>query len=118
MPVKMYTTGLEYINLIKHEVLKTPHSGVILWDDAHSHWTKQIRDDLFSWVLCQATEKQIQIFMVTHDLEIIDSVAAVCDIENLVLFHFSPTENKLPQVKTVTGEMLKRLRFKRGIDVR
>ena len=74
---------------------------------------------LFKWLAESARRFDVQIIATTHSLEAVDAMMlAVGQSKNdIVAYHLENTEEKT-FVERYSGEMLQRLRQKRGLDVR
>ncbi len=118
IPIKIKESGIEYMDRIKDMIVKLHDSTPVLFDDAQNYCSLKSFNELFNFIIEFTKLKNNQIFIVTHNLEIIDSVLMAGDLENLGLVYFSQTENKTSQIKLIDGKLLYRLRYKRGLDIR
>jgi len=75
---------------------------------------------VFKWLTKAARELNIQIFVTTHSLEALDALISAStkqEKDDIVAFHLSQTTEGT-QCKRFSGDLLHRLRFERGLDVR
>lgn len=96
--------------------LMSNENGVLLIDEIERSIYLSTIDRVFSWLVRNCEIRSIQLFITTHSLEVVDAMlAAMTDLDNLACFTLS--KERLPP-RRLDGEMLHRLRFDRGLDVR
>ena len=95
--------------------------SVLLIDEAEAgvHVGAQAR--FFAWLIKVAKQKQVQVFMTTHSLEALDALlsglpADAAD-DDLVVYQLHRDGDALAS-KRFAGDLLHRLRFERGLDLR
>lgn len=102
--------------LIMAITLMSIENGILLIDEIETSIHVSALSEIFSWLVKTCQIRGIQLFVTTHSLEAIDAMlAAVTDKENLVGFNLNK-EGLPPQ--RLAGDVLYRLRSKRGLDVR
>lgn len=75
---------------------------------------------IFRWLVDAAKALDVQVVATTHSLEALDALLAAGAVTNdgdIVAFHLTQTPEKT-ECKRYSGELLHRLRFERGLDVR
>lgn len=81
----------------------------------------------FAWILQMARQRQVQVFMTTHSLEALDALLMTMPSDaaedEVVVFQLHRNQTQMPtsdlvQAKRFAGDLLHRLRFDRGLDVR
>jgi len=94
--------------------------GVLLIDEVEVGIHVGALSRVFKWLLDSAKELDVQVFITTHSLEALDALLSagdVSDSEDIVAFHLTQTAEKT-DCKRYSGDLLQRLRFERGLDVR
>jgi hypothetical protein len=93
--------------------------GVLLIDELETgiHWTA-LRE-VCAWLARSANELDVQVFATTHSVETVDALieASRGDADELVLFHLERS-NGAVSVQRYGEELLDRVRFERGLEVR
>ncbi len=91
----------------------------MLLDEAETGIHASKINNVFSWLIEAARSLNVQIIATTHSLEAVDAVmlAAGDDVDDVVTYHLDQAEDRT-RVRRTEGEMLLRLRQKRGLDVR
>jgi ABC-type transport system involved in cytochrome c biogenesis ATPase subunit len=93
--------------------------GVLLIDEIESSLHVSALGSLFSWLVKTCDELNVQLFATTHSLEAVDAMleAESEHLDRIVGYHLEAPEGK-PRVQRLDGELMHRLRYERGLDVR
>jgi AAA15 family ATPase/GTPase len=96
--------------------LLTITDGVLLIDEIETSIHISALSRVFSWLINTCNQRRIQLFVTTHSLEAVDAMLqSEKSIENVVAFRLNSPREK-PQ--RFSGDLLHRLRWERGLDVR
>jgi predicted ATP-dependent endonuclease of OLD family len=124
-PVGIFGDGLQRSLAIALSALSTPN-GILLIDEVEAGLHTSILKDVFAWLVKTCQEYHIQLFVTTHSLETIDAVLATVkemnkgeqgDTSNIVAYRLpSPTAGN--SLKRFNGDLLYRLRYDHGLEVR
>ncbi len=93
--------------------------GILLIDEIEAGIHTSGLESLFCWLMKAARNFNVQVVATTHSLEALDGMikAAGDDVDDLVTFHIN-NEDECTDAKRISGELLHRLRYERGLDVR
>lgn len=74
---------------------------------------------VFDWLMKTARDLDVQVVATTHSLEALDGIVDVLgdDLGDLVTYHID-NDGEESEVKRIYGDLLRRLRHERGLDVR
>lgn len=117
-PLYIFGDGIKRLLGIAMNVLVlTPNkNGVLLIDEIETSMHKSILGDVFKWLISVCSLYNIQLFITTHSLEAVDAILmANSSVDNLTAFRL---ESNQKSPTKFTGNLLKRLRFDRGLDMR
>jgi AAA15 family ATPase/GTPase len=96
--------------------LLTITDGVLLIDEIETSIHISALSCVFSWLIKTCHQRKIQLFVTTHSLEAVDAMLqSEKVIEDVVAFRLNFPREK-PQ--RFSGDLLHRLRWERGLDVR
>ena len=99
--------------------LNSVAGGALLIDEIESSLHVKALGSLFSWLVKSCQKLNVQLFATTHSLEAVDAMIAAesKSLDRIVGYHLE-APNGVPQVQRLDGDMLHRLRYERGLDVR
>ncbi|MBQ8160812.1 MAG: AAA family ATPase [Clostridia bacterium] len=81
MPVSTYGDGLKNVLTIFDTVAQAA-GGILLMDEMETWIHANLDDDIFRWILKACITFDVQVFITTHSLEVIDGILAAQDYEN------------------------------------
>lgn len=114
-PFYTFGDGLKRAILIAL-TLPSARRGVLLIDEIETAIHISAFSRIFSWLVKACKEWDIQLFATTHSLEAIDAmIGEAADTESVVAFRLGD-QGTVPQ--RFSGDLLHRLRYERGLDVR
>jgi len=118
LPLSAFGDGVRRAFLIAL-VLNSVAGGVLLIDEIESSLHVTALGSLFSWLAKSCEELDVQLFATTHSLEAVDAMieAEVQNLDRIVGYHLDAPKG-VPQAQRLDGDLLQRLRYKRGLDVR
>lgn len=118
LPLSAFGDGIRRAFLIALS-LNSVATGVLLIDEIESSLHVTALGSLFSWLVKSCEELDVQLFATTHSLEAVDAMieAESKHLERIVGYHLE-APNGVPQVQRLDGDLLHRLRYERGLDVR
>jgi predicted ATPase len=118
LPMSAFGDGVRRAFLIAL-VLNSVAGGVLLIDEIESSLHVTALGSLFSWLVKSCEELDVQLFATTHSLEAVDAMieAESKNLDRVVGYHLE-APNGVPQVQRLDGQLLHRLRYERGLDVR
>ncbi|MEI6429743.1 MAG: AAA family ATPase [Pseudanabaena sp. ELA607] len=92
-------------------------NGVLLIDEIETSIHISALSRVFTWLIETCRRREIQLFVTTHSLEAIDAMLQpeMSTLEDIVAFRLN---HKGQAPKRFSGELLHRLRYDRGLDVR
>jgi predicted ATPase len=118
MPLHAFGDGLRKAISVTGLAMRA-QNGLLLMDEAEAALHVHAQDKFFSGLHQVCEELNVQIFMTTHSLDAVDSVLRAIGnhSESVVGFHLNNTDG-VRTLKRLSGDMLERLRFERGLDIR
>lgn len=121
-PLSVFGDAMRRSVLLASTLSSLPQGGLLLIDEAEAGIHVEAQQRFFSWLIGTARQRGVQVFMTTHSLEALDALllgqANTPDEEgHLVAYHLEREESVI-RSKRFTGDLLHRLRFERGLDVR
>lgn len=118
MPLHAFGDGLRKALVVAGHAFRVP-GGVLLVDEAESALHVSCQKNFFTALFGLCDALQIQVFLTTHSLDAVDGMIASMEgnLSNLVAFHLPDRLSGHP-MKRMDGEMLRRLRFERGFEIR
>lgn len=126
-PLSIFGDAMRRAVLLASTLSGLPVGGVLLMDEAEAGIHVGAQQRFFAWILQMAKQRQVQVFMTTHSLEALDALLMAMQSEatddEVVVFQLHRHQTPEPsrdqvQVKRFAGDLLHRLRFDRGLDVR
>jgi len=91
--------------------------GALLIDEIETAIHKSALSKVFGWLVKACSDNNVQLFATTHSLEAVDAMLKVkkVDLDNIVVYRL----NEIGQpAQRLSGDLLYRMRYKRGLDVR
>lgn len=119
-PLSIFGDATRRAVLLTSTLLSLKDGGVLLIDEVEVGIHVTALANVFSWLVKAARELNVQVFVTTHSLEALDAITFSNDDhaeEDIVVFHLEQTDEKT-ESKRLSGDLLYRLRVKRGLDVR
>ena len=119
-PLSIFGDATRRAVLLTSTLLSLKDGGVLLIDEVEVGIHVTALANVFSWLVKAARNLNVQVFVTTHSLEALDAITFSDDDraeEDIVVFHLEQTDEKT-ESKRLSGDLLYRLRVKRGLDVR
>lgn len=120
-PLSVFGDAMRRSVLLASMLTSLPHGGVLLIDEAEAGIHVEAQQQFFAWLMTTARQRGVQVFMTTHSLEALDAMllgqSDPADEDGLVVFQLNREDSGI-QCKRFAGDLLHRLRFERGLDVR
>ncbi|MFM8332364.1 MAG: AAA family ATPase [Candidatus Methylumidiphilus sp.] len=119
-PLSVFGDAMRRAVLLATTLLSLKDGGLLLIDEVEAgiHVGALVR--VFEWLVTSARTLHIQVFVTTHSLEALDALVSARPLlgeEDIVAFHLTQTAERTLG-KRLYGDLLRRLRFERGLDVR
>jgi AAA domain, putative AbiEii toxin, Type IV TA system len=118
VPLSMYGDGIRRTLLL---ALALPRiaGGVLLLDELETAIHVSALGKVFRWMLEACKQYDIQVFATTHSLEVVDAILGADDTseEDIVGFRLERAEGRT-SARRFGEDLLKRMRYERGLDVR
>jgi hypothetical protein len=118
IPLTGFGDGVRRAFLIS-VVLNSLSGGVLLIDEIESSLHVSALESLFSWLVRSCEEFDVQLFATTHSLEAVDAMiqAEKGNVSRIVGYRLEASSGSI-EVQRLAGELLSRMRYERGLDVR
>jgi ABC-type Na+ transport system ATPase subunit NatA len=119
-PLSVFGDATRRAVLLTSTLLSLKDGGVLLIDEVEVGIHVTALANVFRWLVKAARELNVQVFVSTHSLEALDAITFSDNDhteEDIVVFRLKQTEEKT-ESKRLSGDLLHRLRFERGLDVR
>lgn len=119
-PLSIFGDAMRRCLLMATTLQALKHGGVLLIDEVETGIHVGALGRVFSWLVDSACKMGVQVFVTTHSLEALDALIAAPSIDagaDLVVFQLTQGEERT-QSKRFAGDLLHRLRFERGLDLR
>ena len=119
-PLSIFGDAMRRSVLLAATLLSIKGGGVLLIDEVEVGIHVGALARVFEWLVKAARQLEVQIFVTTHSLEAVDALISSrskSEGDDIVAFHVSQTE-EYTGCKRFSGDLLHRLRFDRGLDVR
>jgi AAA15 family ATPase/GTPase len=119
-PLSVFGDATRRAVLLTSTLLSLKDGGVLLIDEVEVGIHVSALANVFKWLVNAARKLNVQVFVTTHSLEALDAITFSDDDsaeEDIVVFRLKQTEEKT-ESKRLSGDLLHRLRFERGLDVR
>jgi hypothetical protein len=117
-PLNAFGDGVRRM-LVIALVLPSVAGGVLLIDEIEASIHVSALRSLFGWIVDSCKKYDVQVFATTHSLEAIDAIVQTAGehLEDVVGYSLY-ADHKQTGVKRYTGDMLRRIRLERGLDIR
>ncbi|WNG62352.1 AAA family ATPase [Archangium gephyra] len=118
VPLSMYGDGIRR-TLLLALALPQVKGGVLLIDELETAIHVSALGKVFRWMLAACKQYDVQVFATTHSLEVVDAILGADDTreEDIVGFRLERTEGQT-LARRFGEDLLKRMRYERGLDVR
>lgn len=118
-PLSVFGDALRRVVLLASTMMSLKGGGVLLIDEVETGIHTTALERVFAWLTPLARELDVQVIATTHSLEAVDAVMASVgeSVDDLATYRLEQREDKT-RVKRIAGDVLHRLRFDRGMDVR
>ncbi|OJT17427.1 hypothetical protein BO221_45790 [Archangium sp. Cb G35] len=118
VPLSMYGDGIRR-TLLLALALPQVKGGVLLIDELETAIHVSALGKVFRWMLAACKQYDVQVFATTHSLEVVDAILGADDTreEDIVGFRLERTEGRT-SARRFGEDLLKRMRYERGLDVR
>lgn len=120
VPLRVFGDGIRSVVLLAL-LLAAGTASLILLDEVGNSIHTSMLPKVFRWLSDICKQQNTQLFATTHSLEVVDALIAAQDdpaeAEELVVYRMSPVWEKKPPQR-FAGDLLRRLRQTRGLDVR
>lgn len=123
VPLRVFGDGIRSVVTISLQlVTATSSASLVLLDEVGNSIHTSMLPSVFRWLSEIGRKRNIQIFATTHSLEVVDALidaqdAAATIDEDLVVYRMSSVQERKPPQR-FAGDLLRRLRQTRGLDVR
>jgi hypothetical protein len=119
-PLSIFGDAMRRSVLLAATLPSLKGGGVLLIDEVEVGIHVGALRRVFKWLVDSAKELNVQVFVTTHSLEALDALLSARDEsenEGIVAFHLAQSAEGT-DCKRYSGDLLQRLRFERGLDVR
>jgi len=119
-PLSIFGDATRRAVLLATTLLSLKDGGILLIDEVEAGIYVGALSRVFEWLVKAAKSLKVQVFVTTHSLEALDAMLAASvklGGDDIVAFHLDQTAEKTI-TKRFSGDLLHRLRFERGLDVR
>lgn len=119
-PLSVFGDAMRRAVLLAATLPSLKEGGILLIDEVEVGIHVGALTNVFKWLVDAARKLKIQIFVTTHSLEALDAIISTNSgqtEDDIVAFHLTQTEERT-QCKRFSGDLLHRLRFERGLDLR
>jgi hypothetical protein len=118
VPLSMYGDGIRR-TLLLALALPQVKGGVLLIDELETAIHVSALGKVFRWMLAACKQYDVQVFATTHSLEVVDAILGADETpeEDIVGFRLERTEG-WTSARRFGEDLLKRMRYERGLDVR
>jgi energy-coupling factor transporter ATP-binding protein EcfA2 len=121
MPLSAFGDAVRRSVLLASKLSALNAGSILLIDEAEAGIHTEAQQKFFSWLIRAARQRQIQVFLTTHSLETVDALLSAmpddAEEEALVVYRLEKHPNGASH-KRFAGDLLRRIRFDRGWDVR
>lgn len=120
-PLSVFGDAMRRSVLLASTLSALPAGSVLLIDEAEAGVHVGAQPRFFAWLMQAARRRQVQVFMTTHSLEALDAMLSglppAADEHDLVVWQLR-RDGTEAQCRRFAGDLLHRLRFERGLDLR
>jgi AAA domain, putative AbiEii toxin, Type IV TA system/AAA ATPase domain len=120
-PLSIFGDAMRRSVLLASTLAGLSAHGVLLIDEAEAGIHADAQSNFFRWLIASARQRQVQVFLTTHSLETVDALLSAmpddAEEEALVVYRLEKHPSGASH-KRFAGDLLRRIRFNRGWDVR
>lgn len=119
-PLSIFGDAMRRSVLLAATLPRLKNGGILLIDEVETGIHVRALGRVFDWLVAAARRLGVQVFVTTHSLEALDaliSAPSASPADDVVAFHLTQSEAGTA-CKRFGGDLLHRLRFERGLDVR
>ena len=119
-PLSVFGDAMRRTVLLTTTLLSLKAGGILFIDEVEAGIHVSGLANVFNWLVEAARKLEIQLFVTTHSLEALDAIISANSepiADDIVVYQLTQTEERTEN-KRFSGDLLHRLRFKRGLDVR
>jgi hypothetical protein len=118
LPVEAFGDGFRRVLLMALAVQRAA-GGVLFIDEIETAIHVSALAKVFGWMVAACQQRGVQLFLTTHSLEAIDAILAADTTpeEDIVAYRLE-RQGEETRAKRYGEDLLKRLRFERGLEVR
>lgn len=119
-PLSIFGDAMRRCVLLAATLPALADGGILLIDEVEVGIHAGLLSHVFEWLLKSARDLGVQIFVTTHSLEALDAIIAASQSAgdtDIAAFHID-AEETMTTCRRFSGDMLHRLRFERGLDLR
>lgn len=118
IPLNSYGDGIRKASYVIESLFRA-QDGVLLIDEVEIALYHSVQVSFFRALRTIADSLHVQIFATTHSLDAVDGIITSMEdnLDDLAAFHL-PDKGSDQPVKRMSGDIMKRLRFERGLDLR
>ncbi len=119
-PLSIFGDAMRRSVLLAATLPRLKDGGILLIDEVETGIHVRALGRVFDWLVAAARRLGVQVFVTTHSLEALDaliSAPSANPADDVVAFHLTQSEAGTA-CKRFGGDLLHRLRFERGLDVR
>lgn len=120
-PLSVFGDAMRRSVLLASTLSALPKGGVLLLDEVEAGVHVEAQQRFFAWLINAAHQRDVQVFMTTHSLEALDAMLlgqANSGTDKDIVVYQLKREPDAVHCKRFAGDLLHRLRFERGLDVR
>ncbi len=120
-PLSVFGDAMRRSVLLASTLSALPKGGVLLLDEVEAGVHVEAQQRFFAWLINAAHQRDVQVFMTTHSLEALDAMLlgqANSETDKDIVVYQLKREPDAVHCKRFAGDLLHRLRFERGLDVR
>lgn len=118
-PLSVFGDALRRAVLMASTLFMLRGGGVLLIDEVETGIHVNAIRNVFEWLANAASKFDVQVVATTHSLEAVDAIVGAVGnrVDDVVTFNLEQRDDAT-RVKRIPGELLKRIRAERGLDVR
>lgn len=119
-PLSIFGDAMRRCVLLAATLPTLANGGVLLIDEVEVGIHVGALSRVFNWLLESARSLDVQILVTTHSLEALDAIVSAGQVagdSDIAAFHIESEQGKT-SCRRFSGDMLHRLRFERGLDLR
>lgn len=118
-PLSVFGDAMRRCVLLAATLPRLKDGGLLLIDEVETGIHVKALGRVFQWLIESARQLNVQVFVTTHSLEALDAIILAPSAQDgdVVAFQLSRTDESTV-AKRYAGDLLKRLRQQRGLDLR